>query len=129
MSDFEARREEALRLLKQSGIWRSNYLPPLVRLLWLAGVKVPPPHFAPFFPTFLLTGVFFGGTMAVMMSLLHGTLIGVSGRAWLALFVGSLVFGLYMASYYAYGRSKYRLPPWASLGSNRHLTPPSSGRL
>ncbi|MFZ6755548.1 DUF6404 family protein, partial [Undibacterium sp. Dicai25W] len=43
------KRGAALKLLESIGISRSNYAPPLVRLLWRVGIDIPPPHFGGIF--------------------------------------------------------------------------------
>ena len=35
------KREAALKLLASTGMWRSSYVPPLLRLLWRLGLDVP----------------------------------------------------------------------------------------
>lgn len=47
---FGHRKTRALELLSNTGMARSHYAPPLIRLLWKAGVPVPPPHFQSFLP-------------------------------------------------------------------------------
>lgn len=114
---FELKRSQALDALHKTGIWRSNYEPPLIRLLWRLGFKLPPPHFAPFFFVALLTGIFFGACWGGIMWLVHwshvgmGVLPAVKGSG-----IAGLAFGTSMALYYAYGRVKYKLPSWSSLG-------------
>jgi hypothetical protein len=51
---FDTRRAEALAMLEKTGVWRSSYSPPLTRLLWRIGVRVPPPHFCGFSTIVLL---------------------------------------------------------------------------
>ena len=112
------RREAALRLLAETGISRSNYEPPLVRLLWRLGVKIPPPHFAPFAPCSLVAGGSFALAWGVAMWFLVWWPQGASASSSLISALGTgAVFGLGMACYYAYGRRKYKLPHWHSLGS------------
>lgn len=36
----------ALAVLAKTDLWRYSYAPPLHRLLWRAGIQVPPPHLA-----------------------------------------------------------------------------------
>ena len=116
MQGFETRRIEALRLLEQTGIRRSNYCPPLLRLLWRLGMEVPPPHFAGFLPTALLTGSFFALAWGGIMWLLFWRSIPMSGSVMLTTAVlGGVFFGLAMAAYYAHGRGKHGLPDWQSL--------------
>ena len=52
--------DSALALLAASGIWRSNYAPPIRRLLWRVGVNIPPPHLASFGFNFIFSAIGFG---------------------------------------------------------------------
>jgi hypothetical protein len=109
-----AQREAALALLAKTGIWPSNYAPPLFHLLWRLGMNVPPPHFIRFVSVVIFMGAFFGGAMSLFV--LWST-TGISGT--LVLIIGvltGLAFGLAMACYYAYGRSRHQLPHWHALG-------------
>lgn len=111
------RREAALKLLAATGMRRSNYEPPILRLLWRLGfINVPPPHFAPFWACALLSGVYFCFIWGVLMWFLTWSRQGMSGSGALAAsaFAGFL-FGLSMAGYYAYSRRKHGLPPWQEL--------------
>jgi hypothetical protein len=114
---FELKRSQALEVLSKTGIWRSNYEPPIVRLLWRFGLKVPPPHFAPFLSTALLAGVFFGACWGGVMWLILWSHSGTSPLlgAKISCLAGA-AFGIAMAFYYAYGKIKYKLPRWNSLG-------------
>ncbi|TXT34551.1 MAG: ybaA [Comamonadaceae bacterium] len=80
------KREAALKLLSTTGIWKSNYAPPGVKLLWRLGIDCPPPHLARFWSVFFVCGLFAG-----------------------------LSFGFLMATYYAIGRKKHRLPLWKDI--------------
>jgi hypothetical protein len=119
MSTFESRKAEALRLLGATGINAANYLPPAIRLLWRLGVEVPPPHFAPYGKSALVSGACFacgwGGVMYLLRYVVPGLSFSVHGLAIASLAVGVL-FGLSMATYYAYGRRRNRLPRWEALG-------------
>ncbi len=116
MNDFEAKREEALRLLKASGMRESNYLPPIVRLLWRLGFQVPPPHFVGAPAVALVAGVFFGVTWAALMWLVLWRATEFSFvHALMAAALAGLLFGVSMSAYYAYGRKKHRLPTWNDL--------------
>lgn len=105
--------KQALEKLATTGIWRSNYAPPLYRLLWSAGINMPPPHFAGFARNFLLNGVWFGCAWGALMwfgtwsengvPILHALLLSV---------ITGAAFGLVMAFYYRYGARKYQLPQW-----------------
>jgi uncharacterized membrane-anchored protein len=97
-------------------MWRSNYEPPLLRLLWRLGLNVPPPHFAGFVATALFSGGFFALLWGVIMWFLTWSRSGMSptGAVTTAVF-GGVLFGLMMASYYYWGRRKHRLPEWKDL--------------
>ena len=40
--EFERKRDVALDILAKTGMWKHNYRPPLLVLLWYIGVKIPP---------------------------------------------------------------------------------------
>ncbi|MES2130110.1 MAG: DUF6404 family protein [Pseudomonadota bacterium] len=114
--EFKQRRAAALALLAQTGIMRSNYEPPLLRMLWRAGVEVPPPHFATSWKVGLIAGAYFCVAMGTLMWIvgLFGQQRALEALAGSALVAG-LFFGLAMAAYYAYGKRKYGLPDWEQL--------------
>lgn len=59
--DFEERKQKALAIMASRKMWKSNYAPPLIRLLWWLGVKIPLLPFASFWQVFgLMTGGFSG---------------------------------------------------------------------
>lgn len=111
--DIEKKRQAALQLLATTGMWRSNYLPPLFRFLWSLGIDIPPPHFARFLPNVIISGCFFGATWAILLYFLHGwpqgtTLLIALQKAG----ISGALFGIAIASYYAYGKRKFQLPDW-----------------
>jgi|SRR5882724_2330782 len=118
---FEEKRDAALKLLESTDIWRSNYAPPLLRLLWKLRVKVPPPHFVGFAANFVSAGLFFGVAWGLLMWALlwshQPTPLGmVVGAAALA----GLLFGLCMASYYRYGARRNKIPLWKEFQPTSH---------
>jgi len=116
---MNAKRTAALAHLAATGIWRSNYEPPLLRLLWSLNLDVPPPHFAPFWANAIVTGGIFGaGWTAIMwfavwshqsMPFAAGATIGTGAGA---------LFGVTMAAYYEYGKRKHHLPAWNTLATS-----------
>lgn len=114
---FEAKRDQALAILGKTRIWRSNYEPFGVQLLWRLGVKVPPPHFARFWPAVAAYGAWFAVAWGVIMWFIFWSRQGISPWAMAAgAAVAGALFGLSMAAYYAHARHKYGLPTWQSLG-------------
>jgi Family of unknown function (DUF6404) len=114
--DSNPRRDTALTLLAATGMRKSNYAPPLFRLLWRAGFDIPPPHFMSFGARALLLGGFFGVGwgffMALFMKVRPVALM-------LASLAAGLLFGCAMAAYHAYERRKHRLPAWDSLADGQ----------
>jgi len=110
------RRTAALPLLSSTGMKRSNYEPPLLRLLWRLGVDARPPHFASFGVNALVSGIFFGSVWGISMWLFlwrqQAAPVVVS---LFSSFLAGLLFGIAMATHYVYGRRKYKLPSWHSL--------------
>ena len=50
--DFEARKQKALAIMASRKMWKSNYAPLLIRLLWRLGINIPPLPFAPLWQVF-----------------------------------------------------------------------------
>lgn len=117
MDEFDAKRNEAMRLLDRAGIRKSNYLPPALRLLWKWGYQTPLPHFVPFSRIWGLYGLLFAGLWGLLMWLITPSSAGVRLPT-LAIVscLSGIAFGLSMAAYYAHGRRKHNLPQWSELG-------------
>lgn len=117
---YPPRIETALAHLAATGITKSNYAPPLFRILWRMGVHVRPPHFANFISNFLLMGSWFGFAWGMIMWLFVWRGAGKSPYAAAAgaLMAGAM-FGLCMAAYYRYGARKYKLPEWSQIPQER----------
>ncbi len=113
---FQAKLDAALQVLAGTGMWRSNYAPPVYRLLWRAGVPIPPPPFAGFAVNFLFQGAWFGvlwGASMWFISWRHQSM-SVTG-AILAAGLSGALFGATMAAYWVYKARKLKLPSWANL--------------
>jgi hypothetical protein len=110
------RREGALKALAATGMLRSNYEPPLLRLLWRLGFNIPPPHFAPFWANAIASGVLFGVAWGALMWFVSWSRQGTS-LAWalIAAAAAGVLFGAAMAGFYAHGKRKYSLPSWHDL--------------
>ena|SRR5258706_7190166 len=116
---FEERRSAALTMLQLTGIWRSHYSPPLLRLLWRLGIKVPPPHFVSFATNFAVAGLWFGVLWGLFMWFIFWSHQGVPlTRAMAITALAGLLFGLFMASYYRYGARKHGLPKWKDISAS-----------
>ena len=110
---FDARLQEALAFLDGKGLRKSTYAPPLFRLLWKLGAKVPPPHMAGFAFNSLLMGGFFGVFWSLLMWLM---LWGRQGMPLVIVAIAALLsgalFGLTMAWYLRYSARKRAIPRW-----------------
>jgi len=114
------KREAALKILAATGIWPSSYAPPLVRLLWRLGLDVPPPHLRTFCANALFTSTFFAAGWGLFMWMFVWFFEDIAAAVAFACAVGAgVLFGLGMASYYAYGRRTYHLPLWKELSFPR----------
>jgi Family of unknown function (DUF6404) len=114
----DAKRAAALKMLEATGMWRSNYAPPLFQIMWRMGADVPPPHFVGFAAITLLMGGFFGVLWGLFMWFVLWSGSGASiGLAVFASSFAGLAFGLCMAAYYSYGRRKHKLPRWNELNA------------
>lgn len=113
---FQSRRTKALATLEATGMWRSHYEPPVLRVLWRFGLQIRPPHFLPFSQMLILASAWFGIFWGAAMWTLVWSKNGLAGVSAIGLSCATgLLFGLTMALYYAYGRRQYQLPNWNSL--------------
>lgn len=109
----ELKRQAALKLLEKTGIMRSNYAPPYLRLLWRMGFDVPPPHFAKFWQNALFSGCFYAIAWGTLMYFFVWSKTAMSVTAMLnSAGIAGILFGLALASYYAHGKRKHGLPSW-----------------
>ncbi|MFN8389912.1 MAG: DUF6404 family protein [Bdellovibrionota bacterium] len=113
-----SRRDAAVRLLVEKGVWRSNYAPPALKALWKAGYDVPPPHFAPFWAVALVAGTGFALLWGAFMWLLIWSPQGLpEAIALVASCAAGALFGITMGGYFAYTRRKHNLPRWRDIAS------------
>ena len=113
LREFGRRLEKALAWLEESGIRRSTYAPPMFRLLWKAGVRIPPPHMNGFVVNAFVMGGFFATAWGLIMWL---TLWSWQGKPFVAVVATSLsagaLFGLIMAAYLVAQARHYQVPRW-----------------
>lgn len=115
---FEKRKEAAMQELKESGIWKSNSMPPALIILWKLGVKAKPPHYNSFLKNALSTGLWFAAAWGVLMWLVQWRSIGLSvSGAIVSSLVAGVIFGVAMAAYYKSSARKHQLSDWVDLPS------------
>jgi Mg/Co/Ni transporter MgtE len=95
---YEEKCNFAIKELEAAKIWKSNYNPPIVKLV---------------LSNALATGAYFGFVWGIFMYFFAWNTKNMSITAMLstALFAG-VFFGLSMASYYSYSFKKHELTPW-----------------
>ena len=108
----------ALALLAGTGMWRHSYAPPLHRVLWRAGIPVPPPHLA----SVTLNTVFFATRFGLVCSIVIGILNwfgqDMSGHATVGMIIFfSALYGVCIALCYRQVARKYSLPRWSSFNT------------
>lgn len=116
MTTIIEKRERALKLLEASGIWKVNYAPPGLMLLWRLGLDCPPPHLASFWSVFLVCSLYIGFSFGLILAI--GSAISGVQSNWVAYRTAAeagFYFGFVMAAYYWAGRRSYRLPLWKDL--------------
>ena len=103
----------AREYLKERGVKPHVAAPPWWRLLWAAGLPVPPPLFLGFVPLVLLNGLVFGCFLALaglgMILLTGGPLAWPA--AWMGA-VGGTVFGLINAGHARWMARRHGVPLW-----------------
>ena len=96
------------------GVARSTAAPPAWRLLWRAGINIPPPLFIPFLPAAVGMGAFFGFFWGALMWFFffwmrQGASVEIVGAASL---LAGVLFGLLMATYLRVIADRHNLPRW-----------------
>ncbi|MGT3502688.1 DUF6404 family protein, partial [Escherichia coli] len=82
---FEQKKARAIALMDSKKMWRSNYAPPLLRILWRLGIRLPPLPFMPFWQVTVLTGGLWGISWGCAM---WGTVAKLAMRQPFVLFKG-----------------------------------------
>ncbi|MQR02080.1 DUF6404 family protein [Glaciimonas soli] len=108
----------ALERLASTDMRSLSYAPPLHRLLWCAGISLPPPHLASVQFNCLFYAAWFSVAWGAFTWYLLWSPIGAPFEfaASLAVMTGG-VFGYGMALYYRYAASQYDLPHWKSINA------------
>ncbi|WP_347366242.1 DUF6404 family protein [Vibrio vulnificus] len=115
--DYETKLQLAHKELSDKGVWKSNYNPPLVKLLRKLGLCFPPPYYQSFFANVMLCVAFFAPVWGIFQWFLVWDKLGkpVLEAVYISLLTGAL-FGLVMATFYYIRRKQLNLTDWGSLG-------------
>lgn len=113
---FERKKERARTMMESKNMWRSNYAPPLLRLLWKSGLKIPPLPFASFWEVTLIMGFGFSLVWGLVMWFFTWQAMGVQpSSAILRSLAGGLLFGIIMAAFHSWRKKANNLPDWKDL--------------
>ncbi|HBR6924824.1 TPA: hypothetical protein MEF31_005389 [Klebsiella pneumoniae] len=114
--DFEARKQKALAIMASRKMWKSNYAPLLIRLLWRLGINIPPLPFAPFWQVFVVMTGYFSPGYGLWM---YWTVWRAQGMPLLFAceisLIAGVLFGLTMALFHLWRRKVNKLPDWKDL--------------
>lgn len=114
--EFERKKERAFEIIKQKKMWKSNYAPPLLRILWRCGINMPLFPFAPFWLNMTIMSVWFGVPVTLVSCILSLNEGNACANHIIAQgVISTLFYGFFMAAFHAWARYFYRLPTWAQL--------------
>lgn len=114
---FEDKKERAIAIMESKKMWSSNYAPPLLRLAWKMGIRIPPLPFAPFWQVALLMGIPIGSVWGILMWFFTWKDGGMLAADAIARSIfADLCMGILMALYHWWRRVANSLPDWNSLG-------------
>jgi hypothetical protein len=99
-----------------AGVSKFAAFPPLWRILWRLGIRIPPPVFLGFLPNALIFGLFFAIFFALGLWLLHSLGV-VDDPALNAPWIVGIPFGLVMAFEQRSLANKLKLGAWAEFPS------------
>ena len=85
-------------------MWRSNYAPPLLRILWRLGIRLPPLPFMPFWQVTLLMGGLWGISWGCAM-----WLIMLGSIVFITAFLMFIIVGTYSRRSIPTGRELYQV--------------------
>lgn len=101
--------------MRARGLPPGTAVPPLWKLLWRMGIRIPPPLFLGFWLNALSLGAIFGVLWGVMMWLLVWSAQGMSvAWAFSGALLAAVLFGVTMAALMRHFSRKHALPSWAA---------------
>ncbi len=119
MDRYPADVRNALQAMADANVPAGMRAPPMHRLLWRMGLRVPPPLLASFSANLFVMGGLFGVLWGVLWRALMGLVLDL-GSLTLGITIGSavmagLLFGVLMALLMQHQRRRYQLPAWKTL--------------
>lgn len=114
--EYARRLKAAEGEIHAAGIWPSNAMPPLFRLMRKLGMQVRPPHYLPFVRAAITSGAFFGVVWGAIMYVTVWRAQGAPASVYIpSSLIAAGLFGVMMAACYQYGRKKHGFSNWDDL--------------
>ena len=115
-AEFDAKLKRAFVILEAAGVGKNSYSPPLYRIFWKCGLRVPPPQMSGFMINAILMGAFFAIGWGALMWVIVWSWQDTSLRTMVvASALAGLLFGLAMAAYARFTARRLMLPEWRRL--------------
>lgn len=115
-AEFRRKREKAYALMLEKGLHKNDRIPFLYRLLWRAGINVPPALFANFACNVCVLGTCYAVFWGCCMWFVTWKPRGYSPLASVIIALAAgLLFGLWMAVAFRSRRKAKGLPEWRQL--------------
>ncbi|WP_156422134.1 DUF6404 family protein [Paucibacter sp. KCTC 42545] len=117
--EFRRRLSASLVILQKNNISESSYSPPMYKLYWKIGFRLPPPHFLGFFSNMLISGLPLGISAVGLYMMGHENSSVFILQMMLEMLVVALFFtvawGSVVAMFYERDRKRHQLPRWSSI--------------
>ncbi|WP_162064042.1 DUF6404 family protein [Vibrio taketomensis] len=114
--DYQTKLQFAHKELNEKGVWKSNYNPPISKLLCKIGLNIPP-----YYQTFMSNWIISAAMFAPVWGILNWLMLWsksdkpVLEAIYMSL-IGGVLFGFIMATFYFVRRKQLNLSEWRSLG-------------
>lgn len=115
--DYQTKLQFAHKELNDKGVWKSNYNPPIAKLLCKIGLNFPPPYYQTFMNNWIISAITFAPVWGVLNWFIVWSHADkpVLEAVYMSL-IGGVLFGLIMATFYFVRRKQLNLSEWGSLG-------------
>lgn len=115
--DYQTKLQFAHKELNGKGVWKSNYNPPISKLLCKIGLNIPPPYYQTFMSNWIVSAAMFAPVWGILNWLMLWSKSDkpVLEAIYMSL-IGGVLFGLIMATFYFVRRKQLNLSEWRSLG-------------
>ncbi len=115
--NYQTKLQFAHKELNEKGVWKSNYNPPISKLLCKMGLNLPPPYYQTFMSNWIVSAAMFAPVWGILNWLMLWSKSDkpVLEAIYMSL-IGGVLFGFIMATFYFVRRKQLNLSEWHSLG-------------